>query len=64
MKTQVKRLNDDCLQLIKTSESVGYCRFYRKVISYCPEDCPGTNPFFARNPEEIGGNEPIKKIHY
>ncbi|MFW9904497.1 MAG: hypothetical protein ACFFFH_09215 [Candidatus Thorarchaeota archaeon] len=34
------RLFDNCVNLIQSSESIGYCRYYKEVISHCPEDCP------------------------
>jgi hypothetical protein len=35
-----RKLYRDCLKLSQTSESIGYCAYYGKTISFCPNNCP------------------------
>jgi hypothetical protein len=35
-----KKFFGRCLNLVKTSESVAYCRYYSEIINFCIEECP------------------------
>ncbi|MHA2223938.1 MAG: hypothetical protein ACXAC8_01935 [Candidatus Hodarchaeales archaeon] len=38
MKSQ-RKLYADCLELTQTSDSIGYCAYYGRTISFCSSDC-------------------------
>ena len=39
-----RKLFHSCLNLHKTSESIGYCSYYGEIINFCPKNCPNNYP--------------------